>query len=58
MEAGTTRFFLGHLSRQNNTPQLARQATRDFLIASGAQERFDFMLEVAPESGAERVMIF
>lgn len=58
MEAGTTRFFLGHLSRQNNTPQLARQATRDFLIANGAQERLDFMLEVAPESGAERVMIF
>lgn len=58
MTAGTTRFFLGHLSRQNNTPQLAKRATVDFLEANGGRERVDFMLEVAPACDAQRVMVF
>lgn len=58
MEAGTTRFFLGHLSRENNTPQLARQATLAVLEAGGGKDNLDFMLEVAPPCDAQRVMVF
>lgn len=58
MESGTTRFFLGHLSRRNNTPQLARQSTLALLESVGGREQMDFMLEVAPECDAQRVMVF
>lgn len=58
MRSGTTRFFLGHLSRQNNTPALARGETLRALQACGGQENRDFMLEVAPECDAQRVLIF
>lgn len=58
MASGATRFFLGHLSRENNTPQLARQATLAALELSGGKDRLDFMLEVAPACDAQRVMVF
>lgn len=58
MRSGTTRFFLGHLSRRNNTPQLAYHAALAALNAAGGRVNTDFMLEVAPECDARRVMIF
>ena len=58
LKGGTTRFFLGHLSRQNNTPQLAHRSALATLCATGGRENVDFTLEVAPECDARRVMIF
>ncbi len=58
MKTGTTRFFLGHLSRENNTPALAREQTLAALQSCGGRENTDFMLEVAPECDAKRVLIF
>lgn len=48
VQSGTTRFFLGHLSRENNNPALAEQTVRHALTACGAQEGSDFLLAVAP----------
>ncbi|MBQ6268310.1 MAG: MBL fold metallo-hydrolase [Clostridia bacterium] len=47
LESGTTRFVLGHLSRENNLPALARETTRAELQIAGAQEGTDYLLQVA-----------
>ncbi len=47
LETGTTRFFLGHLSRENNVPQLAHRTSVCSLTMAGAQEHEDYMLKVA-----------
>lgn len=44
---GTARFVLAHLSRENNTPDIAAQAVREVLSLEGYQEGRDFTLEVA-----------
>ena len=49
-QSGTTRFVLGHLSKENNFPDLAYQTTLSFLAAAGLKENFDFKLAVAPRS--------
>ncbi|MBR4554399.1 MAG: MBL fold metallo-hydrolase [Ruminococcus sp.] len=52
---GTRRFVLGHLSRENNTPALARQAALSGL--RGYDEGRDFTLDVAaPENGGKAVI--
>lgn len=43
---GTARFFLGHLSKENNFPDLAYQTSLAALKAVGAVEGRDFILEV------------
>jgi phosphoribosyl 1,2-cyclic phosphodiesterase len=48
LKQGSTRFVLGHLSRENNNPALAHRTVYDALTDSGAQEGVDFTLEVAP----------
>ena len=47
VEAGTTRFVLGHLSRENNMPQLAFETTRAAMTMAGAKENTDYLLSVA-----------
>lgn len=47
LESGTTRFVLGHLSRQNNTPQKAYGETKSAFDNVGAEENFDYTLCVA-----------
>lgn len=47
LESGTTRFVLGHLSKENNLPALARETTRAELQIAGAQEGADYLLQVA-----------
>ncbi|MCR5149747.1 MAG: MBL fold metallo-hydrolase [Clostridiales bacterium] len=44
---GTKRIILGHLSRENNLPPLARETTRNALEERGAKEGTDYLLEVA-----------
>lgn len=47
IENGVTRLVLGHLSRENNTPELAYKCTRSFLTRAGAKEGTDYELSVA-----------
>lgn len=49
LESGTTRFFLGHLSKENNFPQLAVETTRAAMKQAGARENIDYLLDVGGE---------
>ncbi|MBQ2902883.1 MAG: MBL fold metallo-hydrolase [Clostridia bacterium] len=50
MESGTTRFVLGHLSKENNIPSLAFETTRSAMTMAGATENTDYLLSVAGSS--------
>lgn len=54
---GTTRVFLGHLSKENNIPQLAYQTTKSALECSGAVEFRDYILKVAGGPEFETVVL-
>lgn len=47
MQSGTTRFVLGHLSKENNIPALAFETTRAAMKMAGAVENIDYLLSVA-----------
>ena len=57
LQTGTTRFFLGHLSRENNLPQLAYQTSVCALAMEGAQEGDDYLIRVAKPVWDEKAMI-
>ena len=46
LRSGASRFFLGHLSEENNFPALAYETSRAALLSAGAVEGRDFLLEV------------
>jgi len=48
LQNGTRRFLLAHLSRQNNTPELALQTAQSALVQAGAVPDVDFLLRAAP----------
>lgn len=48
--SGTRNLVLGHLSRENNTPETAAQCTRNLLESKGLFEERDYTLTVAPVS--------
>lgn len=56
--AGTRYFVLGHLSRENNTPALARGATAFAMKKAGAKEDVDFVLRVAPVESMDKPIVF
>ena len=56
-ESGTTRFILGHLSKENNEPSLAYQTTKAELDILGATEGRDYILKVAKPVNDEGAMI-
>ena len=58
IKAGSTRFVLAHLSRENNIPALAYQTSLSELTLHGMHERTDFELYVAPRENAGDMMIF
>jgi len=58
LENGTTRFILGHLSKQNNFPQLAYQTTYAAFCETGAQEKTDYILTVAGGMDGPQVTVF
>ncbi len=58
VERGTTRLFLGHLSRDNNMPQLAWQTTYAALCEIGAQAERDYILNVNPIENTEDIVRF
>ncbi len=45
---GTTRLILGHLSRENNTPNTAYACTCGYLQQKGLKQGCDFTLDIAP----------
>lgn len=53
VNGGTSRIILGHLSRQNNTPEEARQTAVAKLCEAGLTEGLDFILYVAPPEGGK-----
>jgi len=55
-ESGTTRFFLGHLSKENNHPPLAHRTALLALQKAGLQPNRDFLLNVAPRNDEAPVM--
>ncbi len=58
VNGGTTRIFLGHLSKENNYPPLAYQTTYSALCEIGAQEGTDYILKVAGTQDSESVTVF
>lgn len=50
---GTSRIILGHLSKQNNIPDAARQAAEASLCMAGLTEGLDYILYVAPPEGGK-----
>ncbi len=59
VRSGSTRFVLAHLSRENNTPELAYQTALCSLKLAGMKQGRDFELFVAPRENAEaKTIIF
>ena len=52
LESGTRQLILGHLSRENNLPELAFQTTASLLLTEGAKVGRDYRLAVAPRDEA------
>ena len=55
---GVTRFFLGHLSENNNMPALAFTTTESELKAAGAKLGVDCLLELCKPEGDGRIVRF
>jgi phosphoribosyl 1,2-cyclic phosphodiesterase len=51
LKSGTTRFILGHLSQNNNTPLLAQSAAEAALMSVNAVNGKDYLLSVAKPKG-------
>jgi len=56
LDHGATRFILGHLSRENNTPSIALENALKHLSNHGAIHNRDFTLEIAPVETEGRVV--
>ena len=57
VRTGTTRLVLGHLSQNNNLPELAYQTAQCSLSMSGMQEGRDYLLQVASRSGPSEMVV-
>ena len=58
LDSGVRRFVLGHLSRENNTPDRAFAYTNSVLKRDGARIGKDYLLEVAPVGSMGKYIIF
>jgi phosphoribosyl 1,2-cyclic phosphodiesterase len=57
VKSGTTNIILAHLSRENNTPDLARVTAQSVLLESGMKDKSDYLLSVAPAVGTKMAYI-
>ena len=57
-DLGVRRFVLGHLSRENNLPEIALNCTRAALMRLGAEPGRDFDLRVAPVESMPEYIVF
>ncbi len=55
---GTLRLMLGHLSEQNNTPQIALSTSVSLLEEQGMKFKSDYTLDVAPSETRIQTVIF
>lgn len=58
IERGTTRLFLGHLSSENNIPELAYQTTFAEIAQTGAVLNRDYTLKVNAKENLEDIVRF
>lgn len=58
VKSGTLRLMLGHLSEQNNTPELALATAISSLEKAGLKFRSDFTLDIAPSETRIQSVIF
>lgn len=58
VKSGTTRLLLAHLSRENNIPELAKQASLCELEQNSMKQDIDFMLSVVPEAYTSGSIIY
>ena len=58
VKSGTLRLMLGHLSEQNNTPDLALATAISSLERAGLKFRSDFTLDIAPSETRIQSVIF
>lgn len=58
VERGTTRLFLGHLSGENNIPELAFQTSFCAISETGAKIDSDYILKVNAKENAEDIVRF
>lgn len=57
-ESGTTRFVLGHLSQENNRPELAHLCATQALETAGLRQGVDYLLSVAEPVSEKGVTLF
>ena len=58
IQTGTTRIILGHLSKENNRAEIARQTSVSALSTIGAVENRDYILRVASHDRPDKMLIF
>lgn len=58
VERGTARLFLGHLSTENNIPQLAYQTSLCAINELGAKSGSDYILTVNPKENTQDIVRF
>lgn len=58
VESGATRFYLGHLSRENNFPELAYRTALCALEGAGMCENRDYILKVAQVENDSPMVVF
>ena len=58
VEAGTTRIFLGHLSKENNYPELARLTSLGALSDAKMVQGVDYILNVNPPENVSDLVVF
>lgn len=56
VENGTTRIILGHLSRENNDPAIAKSCAVAALMDNGFLENDDYMIYVAPPKDGKVIL--
>lgn len=57
-QTGVTRFYLAHLSKENNRPEQAYITSHMAMEAGGLKENTDYVLRVAPRDATEPVLVF
>ncbi len=56
VDSGLTRIVLGHLSRENNRPEIARSVTTSALMDKGMVEDSDYTLYIAPPKNGKAII--
>lgn len=57
IKSGTTSILLGHLSQENNTPEIAYNNMINALSYIGAEVNRDFLLDVAAVQGTGKIIV-